>query len=224
MKKSKKELLVLSNELENLVLQKEINKACEDPWFFMTRFVYTFDPHDQKQPIKKFPDIPYLKELTEIILKEPLVLIEKSRQMLITWLCVGLFLWERIREPGYTFFQSKKEADAGLASPLSLLSRVKFIYEHLPEGKLKPIMEYSKIPPIIKFPEKNSVIHAVSQDSDALRQYTASRIFADEMAFQERAELAYMASKPTIDGGGKFCGVSTPNGKEFFYRLVKDLE
>jgi len=55
-----------------------------------------------------------------------------------------------------------------------------------------------------------------------LRQYTSSLIISDEMAFQEKAEEAYIAARPTLIGGGKFIGISSPNYKEFFYQMVGD--
>lgn len=74
------------------------------------------------------------------------------------------------------------------------------------------------------FEEQKSTLHAVPQDSDALRSYTASGIFADELGFQDKARDMFTAAKPTITGGGKFVGVSTPNGKNYWYLLVSDRE
>jgi phage FluMu gp28-like protein len=123
----------------------------------------------------------------------------------------------------YIFFVSKKEDDAGLSTPLSLLSRAFFIHDHLPDSMKIPLKK-TGTPSTLIFPSNNSIIHAVSQDSEALRQYTASSIFQDEMAFQEHSEQVYAAAKPTIDGGGRLCGVSTPNGKRnLFYKLVFDV-
>ncbi len=89
--------------------------------------------------------------------------------------------------------------------------------------------EYIKVPMArkycyMRFDGTDSIIHAVSQDSDALRSSTASAIFSDEMAFQPYARKSYQGARPTIEGGGKFTGISTPNGKNFFYNLIFDLE
>jgi phage FluMu gp28-like protein len=192
---------------------------------FVFKYAYTLDPHDKVNPIKHFPDKIYLRKLVDVWLEEPLLLIVKSRQMMISWLLVALNTWLAMFHKGqYVFFISKKEDDSGLSSPLSLLSRAYFIYNHLPESMKIPIKK-SGTPAMLAFHTRNSIIHAVSQDSDALRQYTASSIFTDEMAFQERSELVYAAVKPTIDGGGRLTGVSTPNGKRnLFYKLVFDVK
>jgi hypothetical protein len=61
---------------------------------------------------------------------------------------------------------------------------------------------------------------AVPQGADVLRSRTASGIFADELGFQEKGREGFQASKPTIEGGGRYTTVSTPNGQNFFYELL----
>lgn len=211
-------------ERERLLVKWEV--AMRYPWYFLTEFVYTFDPqHARNEPaIKKFPDKAYLRYLTKVWTKERLLLVPKSRQLLITWLFVALYVWDAMAHFGrYIFFQSQKEDKAGFSTPLSLCSRAKFIIEHLPREiqKNNPVTIQKK-PPVITFEATNSVIQGISQDSDDPRQYTASGYFSDEMAFQERAEEAITSAIPTLGITGKFVGVSSSNGQNFFYRLVHD--
>lgn len=193
-----------------------------DPYEFIFKHCYTLDPHDISNPIKRIPDYPYVRELIRIFLSEKLIAVVKSRQLLVTWIFCALHVWLCAFHKGqYVFFISRKEADAGFDSPLSLCSRAHFIVEHLPKD-LKPEYVKSLQPPILKFTKNFSTLHGVSQDSDALRQYTASSVFSDEMAFQEHAGEAYAAIKPTIDGGGRLICVSTPNGKNnLFYKIIQ---
>jgi len=211
----------IANRLRPSTNSPTISVTAQD---FIFKYALTLDPHDRINPIKHFPDQAYLSKLIDIWETEPLLLIVKSRQMMISWLMVALNLWLAMNHRGqYIFFVSKKEDDAGLSTPLSLLSRAWFIYEHLPNSMKIPVKK-TGTPSTLIFPSNNSIIHAVSQDSEALRQYTASSIFQDEMAFQEHSEQVYAAAKPTIDGGGRLCGVSTPNGKRnLFYKLVFDV-
>jgi phage FluMu gp28-like protein len=198
--------------------------ASSDPVYFLEEFVYTYNPHSNPT-IQKFPNKEYLEYIVKKWIEEPLLLVAKSRQMLITWLFVALYVWDSIMHQGrYTFFQSKKEDDAGnIKIPLSLLSRAKFIVDNLPP-LVKPPYKLSQTPCLIHFPKTNSIIHAVSQDSDAVRQYTATAILADELAFQENAEQAFEAIMPALAGKGRFTGISSANGKNFFYRLYSDEE
>ena len=194
-----------------------------DPYDFIFRYSYTLDPHDVNHPIKLIPDYPYIRELIRIFLAEKLIAVVKSRQLLVTWIFCALHVWLCTFFRGqYVFFISRKEADAGFDTPLSLCSRALFVLQNLPK-EMRPMYTKSLQPPVLKFPDLYSTIQGVSQDSDALRQYTASSILSDEMAFQEHATEAYAAVKPTIDGGGRLICVSTPNGKNnLFYKIVHD--
>lgn len=223
-KELQSQLKIKKGWLEDRELQFRWEIALRDPISFLKDFVYTYDPHGEPT-VKKLYQQEYLYYLTNLWLKEPLLLVAKSRQMLVTWLFVALFTWDAISHKGrFIFFQSKKEDDAGnLKIPLSLLSRVKFIVDNIDE-RVRPIYKVSQTPPIIRFMETGSVIHGISQDSEAVRQYTATGILADELAFQENAERAFEAVMPTLIGGGRFTGVSSANGKNFFYRLYADEE
>jgi hypothetical protein len=203
-------------------------KIQKSPHPFLKHYVKTIDPHDEDGLAKDFPySRPYVQRLVDGWLENRLMLVAKSRQMIISWLFVALYTWDAMVHDGkFIFFQSRKEDDAGLGSPLSLLSRALFIWQNLPDWMQEefPITTKRK-PQLIVFEKTKSTIYAVSQDSDALRQYTATGIFADELAFQEDARDAFIASKPTIDGGSaRYTGVSTANGKNFFYELFKDLD
>jgi phage FluMu gp28-like protein len=155
-------------------------------------------------------------------MREKLIAVVKSRQLLVTWIFCALHVWLCAYHKGqYVFFISRKEADAGFDTPLSLCSRALFICQHLPP-EIRPVISKSLQPPVLRFPKTLSTIQGVSQDSDALRQYTASSVLSDEMAFQEHASEAYAAIKPTIDGGGRLVCVSTPNGKNnLFYKIIQ---
>jgi len=199
------------------------------PWYFCTEFAYTRDEHDSVTPIKKFPNIPYLENITQLWSDNQLLLIAKSRQLKITWLMACLHLWLALQPGKLVFLQSKKEEDAN-----AILGRVKLIYSFLPRRmkyghcdqnqiNLNANPKFRDIYCHLEFPWLHSEIIAIPQGPDILRSYTASAIFADEMAFQEQARKAFEAAKPTIDGGGKFTGVSTPNGQEYFYNLLFDI-
>ena len=201
-----------------------VERAKDDLLYYLSNMVYTQDEHDQESPIKPMPmHKKYMRELAQHFLTENLLLIEKSRQMMVTWIMVACHLWDaQFHQGRRIFFQSKKEADAN-----HLIDRAKTIYRNYPEPFKSVIHEkYPAREPMaylkLEFPRNQSIIQGTAQGADIIRQYTASRIFSDEMAFQEKAEEAFIAAKPTVTGGGSFVGVSTPNFKNFFYLLAKD--
>lgn len=118
------------------------------------------------------------------------------------------------------FFQSKKDDDAA-----AMIDRAKHVYENLPWW-LKEAAPLKR--PLHKLPynkimfANGSLIWGIPQGQDVVRQHTASGILGDEFAFQNQAEEAWTAMKPTVDGGGQVILVSTANGKNFFYRVVFD--
>lgn len=192
----------------------EFERCKRDPWHWLNNWVWTLDTHDKKDPVKKFPDAEYLKYTVDVWQSESLLLIPKSRQMMLTWLIVALYLWDAQFHPGrYIFFQSKKEKDAD-----NILKRAIFIYNNQPYFlKQQNIQKYCKL----EFPKINSEISAIPQGGDQIRMHTASGVFIDEAAFQHQAEEAFTALKPSIDGGGKVTMVSSAN-PGFFEMLVHD--
>jgi hypothetical protein len=184
----------------------------DNPWSMIEdKCIYTLDQADVINPVKVFPNRPWLQRVTTDWLDYPLNALFKSRRMTITWLFIFLHLWMAMfREGRAIFFVSDKEDKSD-----ELVQRAVFMYNHIPNDMmLKPTMKSSFC--YMSFPGIDSYIQGVPQGADQLRQYTASAIFADEFAFWERAKETFMASKPTIDGGGKFTCVSSP--KEGFFK------
>ena len=205
---------LIEQELERRKHEKELIRCKSDKYYWLVTYVYTHDPHDNENPIKKFPKKEYIRELIKLWEEEKLLLVEKSRQMMMTWLECALCLHEvQFNEGRLVFFQSKKEDDAN-----SLVDRAKFIFHHQPEFLKQSVDEtFCKF----KFPNMTSQINGIPQGGDQIRMHTASRIFSDEMAFQPEAEEAFTAARPCIEGGGTFSGVSSAN-PGFFAEMCEE--
>lgn len=212
--------LVLDDEMA--ILQDEW--AAQDPYYFLTNFVYTYDPHAGK--IRQFPDKPYLAYLTQTWIEHNRLFIEKSRQMLITWIFTALFLWDAMyNNMRVTIYQSKNQLETGIDKPIHLCGRSKFIHEHLPSSmRNKYPMISTKKPPTLYFPNTQSYIIGAPQNPVFARQFTITGILWDEMAFQIRCMDSVASAIPTFDKNTKVVGVSTPNRKNFFYRLCHDIK
>jgi len=178
--------------------------------------IWTNDQTDLLDPIKLLPNKPYLEAISSYWLSSPLVLIPKSRRMMISWLISFLHTHLAMFNEGVSvYFVSDKEEKSD-----ELVKRAEFIYKHIPDDKmLKPRMKSSYC--WLEFPGLDSFIHGVAMGADQLRQYTATAIMADEMAFWSLARETYMAAIPTIQGGGRFTGLSSPQ-IGFFKDLVFD--
>lgn len=214
--------------MKRIKLAEQIKQeiALKDPFIFISEFCFTLDTHDPLNPIKKFPKFQYLEVIINEWFRTKIMFVAKSRQMMATWLFAACYLWDSLHKGRLTFIQSKKEEDAN-----AVLDRVKFMYYRLPIrlqwGNLPKEIEIPNQSPKprdvycrFEFPWLYSTIIAVPQGADVLRSQTASGILSDELAFQDKAEESFVASKPTIEGGGRYTGLSTPNGQEFFYKML----
>lgn len=226
--------------LQKLSKSKELQDIewalCSHPetgaYYWLTHWAKTLDTHDKDNPIKEFPnDKEYIKIIVDIWIKEKLLLITKSRQMMLTWLMVALYLWDAQFHKGrLTFFQSKKEEDAD-----DLIKRAKFIYDQEPkflkrykdgnsfkELKCNPQNKGQHVYCKMIFPDIHSEVRGIPQGGDVIRMHTASGILSDEIAFQPEAENAYTAAKPTLSSQGRFTGVSTAEDGTFFENMIFD--
>ena len=191
-----------------------------DPYFFVTAFAWTLDPESKAAPVKMFPTKAYLRWIFKRFINERIIVIAKSRKMMMTWSAVAYALWMAMTKVGrHIFFVSKKHDDSA-----ELVSRANFIWQRLPQDFVSWYGEAEfKVSGFLKFLRNSSVIQGVSQESDALRQYSASLIVWDEVAFQDKASDVYAALRPTLQIGGQLIAISTFNGKgNLFYRIVYD--
>ena len=197
---------------------EQLSRYRHSHWDFLSDCVNTLDQADKYIPIKKYPsEKEYLHYISDQIVEESLLALVKNRRMVITWTVCALWLWDCMFHEGrFNVLMSKKEEDSD-----DLVRRCKFIYDNIPKDKLwiKPVMEYKYTE--LLFPEIDSKIKGFPQGADQLRQYTCSRVGADEMAFWPMARASFVAMKPTLEGGGKVTLFST-RYPGFFKELVED--
>lgn len=203
----------------------EYIKCQQDPQYFIFKYCLTKDEHDRSSNSgkKHFPQTEYLKFLIEQYHTKDLILVAKSRQMMVTWIYSALLLWTLLfKESQLIIVQCLKEERADQ----HLRDKIFYMWVNLPEWMKSQLYCTYKKNQIDRWDINREVtisrVLAVQQGENSVRQFTASVIFSDEMAMQDEAEMAYAASIPSIDGGGKYVGVSTPNYQNFFYRLWWD--
>lgn len=76
-------------------LSPDLLPAISDPLEWLQKHTRTRDSHwresGAKHPYRPFPDKPYFQAVLNEIQREQVLFIEKSRDMMISWLCVGFF-------------------------------------------------------------------------------------------------------------------------------------
>lgn len=208
----------IDHDLEKLQIMHRVKN---DPWEF-AKYCYTLDEADDKGNSKKlFPaeELLYIKFIFRLLQMEKRILLPKSRRMKITW-CVSIYiLWLAMFKQGrHIAVMSKKEDDADVV----IEKRILFIYNNLHPDIPREMLPKAKYTFChLEFKEMNSEIHGFPQGADQLRQHTISLLFADELAFWDKAKDTWSAAKPTLDGGGAFIGVSS-QAPGFFEDMVKD--
>ncbi len=183
-----------------------VEKWKNNPWAFIRDACWTIDEAD-KGTVKRFPDVPYLAHVCKVWQKQPMLAIPKSRRMMLTWVMLALHLHMALFVPRSAIFVQSKKADD--SDYLLGETRMQFIYQHLPDwvrGYGLPAMRYKQYN--LTF-SNGSIIRAIAQGEDQLRQYTATAVMCDEIAFWDRAAETWRALRPVIQGGGKATLISS---------------
>ena len=214
-------------------------------FIFESGFLRTKDEHDLEQPTKRLPDEEYLRILLDFLLvsgrmvrpkdakwalaagyerefldhlfRTSILFIEKSRQVMATWIVLCYLLWRARSYPHQLILvQSKREDDAAnlVFTKEPSMSRLSFIESTLPEPlRLVPWPKGGSYGHLY-FPN-GSHIWAVAEGGSIIRSNTPSVLFSDECGYQPEFGEAFTAALPAISGGGQGIFVSSANPGEF---------
>lgn len=201
------------------LLELEKRRCAVDPAYWLEHWVVTKDEADAVNPFKRFPapgSKPHLYLLVDRWLRYPLLLVPKSRRMMCTWTFLLLYGWDSAFHDGrHNFVGSKKEDDAGF-----LLDKLEFVFEPMVEKGLLSPYKRKREPHLIEFKERHSLIQGIASGPDQLRQYTASGLLLDEVAFHQDLKATLGACMATILGGGRATLVSSVLAGSDFQDLV----
>lgn len=217
--------LVSAEEARRIVL--------EDPdegraFRYFLPFLFTYDKHAPGRP-KPFPSYPYVLALADWLVNQRIALIEKSRQMMVTFLCVARCVFGAIRRPGSLIvIQSETEILAGEL----IEDRAVPMLKNLPDKWFFNHCSYRQKPPrlLIEWPDDtkqpDSKIIGIPQGGQKINSYVCSGIFSDEATKQPEFAEAWASALPTImspeteDFDPWMIACGTPKGKDPFFRLI----
>lgn len=195
--------------------------------YYINTFCWTYDPrHDSKQiPFVTFPFQDDLLTWSVWLLKHKTDgLIEKSREMGVTWCYIALASWLCNFYPGSVVYPSSlREEDVDNRTEDSLFGKFRYIQRHLPEwmrnGWAERSREHDASMRVI-IPDTGAVLRGQKTESTSGRQGRATCLIPDEFAhiIDARAVLEAFASlSPTT------FYISTPNGMgNEFARMAHD--
>jgi hypothetical protein len=236
--------------------QALMSERCRrDAHFFLwdAKVIYSKDEHDATNPVKLFPDIPYLRGVLDCLLvsgrltipedaeyalgagitletltamyRSGICFIEKSRDVFATNLTCGYLLWRaRAYDHQLLMVQSRKEEDA---ANLVFVKEPHVARISFMEDHLPSYLRRTAWPRSGAYArlyfDNGSQIWGIPEGGDVIRSNHPSVIFADEAAFQPEFGGSYTAALPAVKGGGQYIAVSSANPGEF-YELVKEAE
>jgi hypothetical protein len=169
---------------------------------------------------RKFPLYPYLRRFFEAAQVPSNIHVEKSRQMLLSWAWMVVFLWDILFHDDWGDMVLSRRADevddggAG-STPDSLLGKVRHLWLALPPYLQEP-MDFKL--GFAKNDGRGSYIRGETGTPKAGRGRANKRALMDEAAYIEKSEAIFKGLRQAAKGGT--CLSSTPNGKgNVFARL-----
>ena len=197
---------------------------CRDNIETFANYVKTKDEHATGDfSVRPFPlreEKPYIWEIIDTILAEPVLAVEKSRQLLVTWIACMYSLWTaKFHKNRLVFLQSKKEEDAAnlVFNTEWQNARISFIESNLPTQLRSDVSSsYAKL----SFKKEGSLIWGIPEGGDQIRSYTPSLVVSDEAAFQPEFQEAWKALIPAIKGGGRVLIISSARNGAYMKQLI----
>jgi transposase-like protein len=168
-----------------------------DPLVWLQNHTQTKDSHWQEAGARScyrpFPNKPYFRPLADAFQNEPVLFIEKSRDMMLSWLCVGLFTHAAMTIPGIeVLFQSQKEDKAH-----ELVAYAKTLYQRQEEiiRKAYPLKKGKQPAAILEFAHGSRIV-GIPGGGNQIRSYHPWGLFQDEAAFMPQAGESYDHAVP----------------------------
>lgn len=184
------------NRRADLLQLKKVQLAIRDKWFWLTQCTRTEDNQDSLNPYKPFPNRSYMKPILDVLDNEPVVLIEKSRTMMASWLVAGWCAHYAFSNPAtVVLFQSQDEDRA-----INLVRYVKCLWsQSLPQ--LRKIWTVKNAPEKQAYNEfalsNGSHFYGVVGDPNKIRSLHPTAYVADEAAYMDDFEEAWSVAAGT---------------------------
>jgi len=181
---------------EQKVLDARVREATSSTWTWLTKYTKTFNPHWKEEgyssPYLPFPNWPFFPVLLEWLEDEEDTgprLIEKSRDLMVTWAVTGYFtLQAMLGQEREIVVQTMNAEKAELP-----IAYAKCLYQSQPEWLRDafPLPKPIEKQPANEFRVGSSVIFGIPAGLGKIRSYHPWGYFSDETAFQAEAAPAY---------------------------------
>jgi len=162
----------------------------------------------------KWQPWPYLLDLLDILCTYQEVDIDKARQLGVTWSVIGYgFHVNHFSDMARNLYLSQGEVEA-----FELITKTKFIHEHLPDYMQREIDNRTR--GWLTFKNSHSQIRALPSTEKAGSGYNASIVIRDELYNHPMGEENFAYIAPSIDSGGQMINLSAVYGDDMENHFV----
>lgn len=198
-------------KLESAFLKMK-EKAFEDPVYFFDNFLRIYNPKTEEKDIP-FKTFPFQKKLIRDLLfaykNGEDVFVDKTREMGVTYVSLGVFIWLWLTEPGFTcllgsrkeeFVDNRRGGVSGNKEE-SLFGKIDYMISRLPYFILPDGWNKQKHFNYMSLmnPENGNAITGESANPDFSRGGRKSIIFLDEFAFWDNSYTVWGATADTTN-------------------------
>lgn len=170
---------------------------------WVTQYTKTYNEHWKEEgrdgPYEKFPTYDYFRDLFDGIEQEQITWIEKSRDLMISWACVGYFTLNAMKIPARgVIFQTQKQDKV-----IQLVNYAKHLYREQ-DPRLRVAFPLSK--PLKLQPENSltfangSYIVGIPGGANQIRSYHPWGYLNDESSFQPDAGECFNEALSAVRG------------------------
>ncbi len=195
--------------------EKEKAHCKKNLWRFVTGFVWSSDdraPERGEHPKKPFPDYEYLRICAGVMEEHPFLIVEKSRQMMISWLFCARVLWRLVFYEGTKIYLQRQKEEKSR----ELIERVTYMAASLPKWMFDT-------PPVAQMLQyqvgTGTKVMGVAQGAGQVQGFVAAQIIEDE--FQEN-EVAEDTITKVLPMTGSMHLVGTAQVGSYMAKMVTD--
>jgi hypothetical protein len=180
-----------------------IREATRDPFLWATRYTATYNEHwteeGRPSPYEAFPAYDYIAEQFALLELERILWIEKSRDMMISWICMAYLTHQAMIVPERgVLVQTQKQEKAK-----QLIKYAKYLYCRQPEWLRSsfPLVKAIDSQPDLSltFAHGSSII-GIPGGADQIRSYHPWGYLNDESSFQPDAGECYNEALSAVKG------------------------
>lgn len=180
-----------------------VEEATANAYTWVRNYTQTYNEHWIKEgrpsPYEAFPDSPYFRPLFELFDSEPVIWLEKSRDLMVSWACVAYLTFNAMKTPHCgVLLQCQKEDKV-----IQLIDYAKCLYRRQPQWLQEafPLTKHVDDQPARELHfAHGGYVYGIPGGADQIRSYHPWGYLNDESSFQVDAGECYNEALAAVAG------------------------